>query len=393
MESIHNTDHTFDFDKLNLAKPQQIPGGSFFIRLSHADKPLYIQPPKCNTKNGFLKANKKYYTDLMFTNENISFIEWMENLENKCQQMIYNNRNDWFESEMEMHDIENYFTSPLKIFKSGKYYLARVNIPTNLGKPSLRIYNEDEELVSMDFVKENMNIMSIIEIKGIKCSATCFQIALDLKQMMVMKPNNLFEECLFKKNVPAPIEQSKKINIPIKSNLEKDVEAEAEEVEEEPTEMTTPINENLSSNAETEEVIIEDVDNSEDEQETTLTTDTTELNLDNFEVNTQEYTRDINSEDTHLEQNNNGMSETKENEDELQEINLTLDKITDENPVSIKNKNNVYYEMYKEAKRKAKMARNLALSSYLEAKRIKNVYMLDETTDSDDSDFENINEE
>lgn len=383
MESIHNTDHTFDFDKLNLAKPQQIPGGSFFIRLSHADKPLYIQPPKCNTKNGFLTANKKYYTDLMFTNENISFIEWMENLENKCQQLIYNNRNDWFESEMEMHDIENYFTSPLKIFKSGKYYLARVNIPTNLGKPSLKIYNEDEELVPMDFVKENMNIMSIIEIKGIKCSATCFQIALDLKQMMVMKPNNLFEACLFKKDIPAPTEQSNKISIPIKTNLEN---------EEESIEITTPINENLPSNIDTEEVIIEDVENSEDEHESTciMPTDTTELNLDNFEVNTHEDTAYTRSIDTHLEQNTNGMSETK---DELQEINLTLDKITDETPISIKNKNNVYYEMYKEAKRKAKMARNLALSSYLEAKRIKNVYMLDETTDSDDSDFENINEE
>lgn len=387
MESIHNTDRTFDFDKLNLAKPQQIPGGSFFIRLSHADKPLYIQPPKCNTKNGFLKANKKYYTDLMFTNENISFIEWMENLENKCQQLIYNNRNDWFESEMEMHDIENYFTSPLKIFKSGKYYLARVNIPTNLGKPSLRIYNEDEELVSMDFVKENMNIMSIIEIKGIKCSATCFQIALDLKQMMVMKPNNLFEACLFKKDMPAPIEQSKNISIPIKTNLENE--------EEESIEITTPINENLPLDNETEEVIIEDVENSEDELEENhiMPNDTTELDLDNFEVNTNEDGVDTSVIDTVLEQNKNGMSETKENEDELQEINLTLDKITDENPVSIKNKNNVYYEMYKEAKRKAKMARNLALSSYLEAKRIKNVYMLDETTDSDDSDFENINEE
>ena len=387
MESIHNTDRTFDFDKLNLAKPQQIPGGSFFIRLSHADKPLYIQPPKCNTKNGFLKANKKYYTDLMFTNENISFIEWMENLENKCQQLIYNNRNDWFESEMEMHDIENYFTSPLKIFKSGKYYLARVNIPTNLGKPSLRIYNEDEELVSMDFVKENMNIMSIIEIKGIKCSATCFQIALDLKQMMVMKPNNLFEACLFKKDMPAPIEQSKKISIPIKTNLENE---EGESIE-----ITTSINENLLSNNETEEVIIEDVDNSEDEVEENhiMSNDTTELDLDNFEVNTHEDGVDTSVIDTVLEQNKNGMSETKENEDELQEINLTLDKITDKNPISIKNKNNVYYEMYKEAKRKAKMARNLALSSYLEAKRIKNVYMLDETTDSDDSDFENINEE
>jgi len=384
MESIHNTDHTFDFDKLNLAKPQQIPGGSFFIRLSHADKPLYIQPPKCNTKNGFLKANKKYYTDLMFTNENISFIEWMENLENKCQQLIYNNRNDWFESEMEMHDIENYFTSPLKIFKSGKYYLARVNIPTNLGKPSLKIYNEDEELVPMDFVKENMNIMSIIEIKGIKCSATCFQIALDLKQMMVMKPNNLFEACLFKKDMPAPIEQSKKISIPIKTNLENE---EGESIE-----ITTSINENLLSNIETEEVIIEDVDNSDDELEENhiMSNDTTELDLDKFEVNTHKDNVDTSVIDTDLEQIKNGMSETK---DELQEINLTLDKITDETPVSIKNKNNVYYEMYKEAKRKAKMARNLALSSYLEAKRIKNVYMLDETTDSDDSDFENINEE
>ena len=47
--------------------------------------------------------------------------------------------------------------------------------------------------------------------------------------------------------------------------------------------------------------------------------------------------------------------------------------------------------MYKEAKRKAKVARDLALSSYLEAKRIKNVYMLEDTTDSDeDSDYENI---
>jgi hypothetical protein len=44
--------------------------------------------------------------------------------------------------------------------------------------------------------------------------------------------------------------------------------------------------------------------------------------------------------------------------------------------------------MYREARRKAKIARNLALSSYLEAKRIKNTYMLDNIKDSDDSDLE-----
>ena len=49
--------------------------------------------------------------------------------------------------------------------------------------------------------------------------------------------------------------------------------------------------------------------------------------------------------------------------------------------------------MYREAKKKARVARRLALSSYLEAKRIKNVYMLEDTTDSDEeSDYENIEE-
>ena len=51
--------------------------------------------------------------------------------------------------------------------------------------------------------------------------------------------------------------------------------------------------------------------------------------------------------------------------------------------------------MYKEAKRKAKVAKNLAITSLLEAKRIKNVYMLEDTSDSEDStnsDYDNLNE-
>ena len=49
--------------------------------------------------------------------------------------------------------------------------------------------------------------------------------------------------------------------------------------------------------------------------------------------------------------------------------------------------------MYREARKKAKIARDLALSSYLEAKRIKNTYMLTDIDDSDDSDLENDFEE
>ena len=57
----------------------------------------------------------------------------------------------------------------------------------------------------------------------------------------------------------------------------------------------------------------------------------------------------------------------------LQEIDVSLDEIPEQNSFSIKNKDNVYYQMYKEAKTKAKVARDLAISIYLEAKRIKNL--------------------
>ena len=75
--------------------------------------------------------------------------------------------------------------------------------------------------------------------------------------------------------------------------------------------------------------------------------------------------------------------------DELQEVEIPLEQLSTNDSIYIRNKNSVYYEMYKEARRKARVARDLANSSYLEAKRIKNLYMLEETSDSEDSDFDN----
>ena len=55
--------------------------------------------------------------------------------------------------------------------------------------------------------------------------------------------------------------------------------------------------------------------------------------------------------------------------------------------MSLKKPNQVYYELYKEAKNKAKLAKRAAIISYLEAKKIKNTYMV-ENMDNSDSDFE-----
>jgi hypothetical protein len=78
--------------------------------------------------------------------------------------------------------------------------------------------------------------------------------------------------------------------------------------------------------------------------------------------------------------------QNNDNQD-LEEIEFDLDELPEENAIQLKQRDTVYYDMYKEAKRKAKMARDLAISSYLEAKNIKQTYMLDDIEDSD-SDFD-----
>jgi hypothetical protein len=365
MENIHNPNDKFDFEKLILTKPTAIAGGNYFIRFLLNDEHLYIQPPKCSLKQGIVKAGKRMYADLMFTNENDPFIRWMENLENYCQQYIFKNREQWFDGDIEMHDIENYFTSPLKLYKSGKYYIARINITTALGKSLVKIYDENENEIEIENINENMNVMTILEIQGIKCSARSFQIDIELKQMMVLKPVNLFEKCLF---------SPKKII----SNTDEIVSSKV----------------SISDDNET-------IDDNKSIEETTLM-----LNND-FTVRPNEIQQgDLHETDTIIEPNMNndnddiGTPIVEENvideipkkeikrTDGLEEIDFTLEELPTEEIVQIKNKNEVYYEMYREARRKAKIARNLALSSYLEAKRIKNTYMLDNIKDSDDSDLE-----
>ena len=54
----------------------------------------------------------------------------------------------------------------------------------------------------------------------------------------------------------------------------------------------------------------------------------------------------------------------------------------------MKKPNEVYYEIYREARRKAKVAKKAAVIAYLEAKNIKNTYMLEDIDDSSDEEFD-----
>jgi len=145
MDNIIEPNETFDFTKLSLAHPSGIQGGAYFTKIEYNKKPLYIQTCKSQTRQGFVKTGKKYYCDLMFDKNSESLINWFENLEERCQKLIFERRDTWFQNSLEENDIESAFNSTIRVYKSGKFYLVRTNIKNNHNNtPSIKIYNEKE---------------------------------------------------------------------------------------------------------------------------------------------------------------------------------------------------------------------------------------------------------
>lgn len=415
MEELKQPNNEFNFEKLKLSTPMSMNNGNYFLKYTLDNNPLYLEVPKCIIKQGFIKASKRVYCDLMFTNENEEFITWLENLETYSQKKIFENRSEWFETELDESDIENSFTSLLKPFKSGKYYILRVSVPINLGKVNLKIYDEYEQEKDLDEVKENTKVLGALEIKGIKCSSRSFNIEIELKQMLILNEKNIFDKCILKSSNSKVLEEiNNKNNLDsIKENLEdiiedneldnkKVIETEVLDVD---NEIKIEDSEDNNIKIELEEKNEEELDITEDKvdkiNENQIEKENQEDKEENDILETKEESEEENEEGNEemLEVTEEGieskeliqdiLEENKENNEIPEEIDLTLDELEDET-VSLKKRNDIYYEMYKDALRKAKMAKDLALNSFLEAKRIKNTYMLDDLDDSDLEEEESV---
>jgi hypothetical protein len=335
MNNIFDTDSTFKFENISMTTPTSVGSGTFFSKIFVNRSPLYIQSPKCKTRQGIVQSGKKIHADLVFTNDDEEFIQWMELLEQTVKKHIYNNRSKWFDTDMDEDDVDSYMTPTIKFIKSGKQCLLRVNVSQRIGTAPLKIYDEDEQSIEMNSINETTSMITILEIQGVRCSSKSFQIDIELKQVMVLKPVNLFEKCIIKS-------KDRPLAEPVSKYVEEPVQVPFAEVP---------------------------------SRETTFPSDKEPLIAD---PNLEEH------ESIHIEiEDENTLAKNVD----IEEFDLNIDTIENTDIVQLKEKTEVYYQMYKEAKQKAKLAKSLALSSYMEARRIKNLYMLTDV-DSSDDDFE-----
>jgi hypothetical protein len=306
---------------------------------------------------------------------------------------------------MSEDDIEGCFSPMVKLFRSGKQYCVRVNINSKPDAKPLKIYDEDEMTVEAAQITDKTTMIAILEIQGVRCTSKSFCVDVEMKQLMVMKPSDLFDSCIILKGRTPPVEKhlAKTVNTIFLDSPGQEVVISNENpivLEEEANQENVPIlDQEIDS---TDPIIITDnevIDNEVTDNEEkilinkVLANEVTANEVTANEVLTNEVlTNEVTANEVLAEDNDDdylGLSGS----DDILEVNLDVNEIDAADTFQLKDKKEVYYEMYREALQKAKVAKAVALTEFMEARRIKNLYMLKDLNDSDDeSDLDDLDD-
>ena len=419
-------------NNVTLSMPSSVQGGSYFTKIHYAKRPLYMQSPKCVSKQGIITVGKKTYIELVISNEKDGeFISFLENMEKVCIDIIFEKRHIWFTDELEKTDIETAFASIIKSYKNGTSHLLKLNINnmSNHAKHGIGIgglqtcfvFDENNNPLKFDHVKPETQLITIIEFEGIKFTQKSFQFEMNARQMLIIDEKPIFNSCLIKtkkkddeqneKNEKIDNNRENKCNDNSDSNKDHDKgddELKTTEAFFTPAHLAAAVPavpDTIASKAESGVHTTDNTDSGaahnemkikETETESTETIKNEEC-VGKLNLKQEEEVKDleINTSSENKTVNNHSVEMHPEYEGELELVEINLDIPQELDPgfekIRLQNANEVYYKMYKEAKEKAKSAKKMAVEAYLAAEEIKFTYNLvdnesDNESDSDSSD-------
>lgn len=367
-----------------------------------AENRLRLQLPKCYTKSGIVETASKTYTDLMFDNseEDVKdMVNLFLALETETARQLHERSSEWFSGETEKmtkEEFEDMITSLVRLVNRQTNVCIRVNIPmsSNQTKSSpkrsikqtqnqpddnsninnsnnnyktnydCQIYNRRSETRELNDIKADTQILPLVEISELRMTSTNINLHVNLIECMILKETNPLP--------PPPV--VRRINL-----IEKD------EKEIEPNVCVEPKTHQSETENHNENITTNNDDNNSDMIKTNEKS--------NIEIQLQ-----TSPETNKTETNTEPEIETGEDEmymDGLMEIkDFDINENEDEQEtITLKKPDQVYKDIYKAAITKAKKLRQVALEAYLDAKKIKAKFMLEDIYDSDDDDDDYENDD
>lgn len=349
---------TLDFTRVSLGEPQAIQGGSYYAKLHLGmDGLVCVQLPRCTLKQGIVSTKKGKYCDLMYDRSSSScLVEWIEKLEESVQDKIDSKKSLWFQSELTRDDIETMMTPISRSFRSGRKVLIRTYLDTNkhTGADKCIVYDENETILGLDSLTDERELVPLVQIEGIRFTSRSFEVDLKLVQVMALdKRPDLSEVCLIKVD-----------DVSVPSSLPS---GEASIVDAPSAAPDPPLREEGAEACEAVSLSLHEDDNNS----------RMEPNMDPIEAGAE--SKDTSHPETQTPET---PTATELVMPTIEEVNL--DMSIPEESMTLKKPDEVYFEIYRAARDKAKRMRQAAVEAYLEARQIKSKYLLNDIDSSDE---------
>ena len=181
-------------DELEFSKPKQnsMGGQHIFMNMANclqSDSKVCFQTPKCKCPFGLNEYNNRYTLDLQVQN-NSEMKTFLESLDSKLVEEASKNSFTWFKKSMHESVVKELYKPQLKT--NGKFLpLMRVKLPVKNGEFDGQIYDENNQIMSMNEMSKGCEVQAIIESTGVYFVAKEFGISWKVLQLKVFPSQKL----------------------------------------------------------------------------------------------------------------------------------------------------------------------------------------------------------
>jgi hypothetical protein len=190
--------NNINLDNLNIDNPKK-EGKIYYSSINYNNKPLFIQTSTIIIND--YKINKKTSSiNFNIQEDNLDLYDFFIKLDNKLIKETYNNSKNWFNQEIPLEVIDDFYKRLSKPLEKGKTPSIRFKVPMIDNNIVCKIYNQKKEYIKLEDIKDNLNSILILHIKGIKFLkqqyiCDCYITQMRVEEKLKIK-YNIPEECL-----------------------------------------------------------------------------------------------------------------------------------------------------------------------------------------------------
>ena len=164
-------------DNINYSKPEKL-GQSYFASMSYTDslKPIYIQTPKlmCKTNISEVKDKKAPYLEVEVPKGRFDMNDLFLSLDDKNIKTTFEKSEEWFKKELSLEAIDEMYRRTTKPFKKNVNPTLKFRVPVVKNEIKCGVYNQKRVFVDVNDVKENMEVILVLHVRGLKILKSLF---------------------------------------------------------------------------------------------------------------------------------------------------------------------------------------------------------------------------